>query len=64
MHNLLFFKAIAHQKLNQQAEATETVKRLYSLLYSLNEPDKDNEYFPILQRIFGDNFNITFNNKK
>lgn len=63
MHNLLFFKAIAHQKLDQHDKATETVKRLYSLLHTLDEPDKDNEYFPILERIFGTKFNIRFEEK-
>ena len=60
MHNLLFFKAIAHLKLNQEQEALDTVKRLYTLLHTLNEPDKDKEYFPILERVFGKKINIDF----
>lgn len=60
MHNLLFFKAIAHLKLDQEEEAHATVKRLYALLYTLNEPDKDNEYFPILERIFDKKLIIEF----
>ena len=60
MHNLLFFKAIAHQKLNQEDQTLETVKRLYTLLHTLNEPDKDNEYFPILERVFGKKMAIEF----
>lgn len=60
MHNLLFYKAVALLKLDKEKEALETVKRLYSLLYTLNEPDKDNEYFPILERVFGKKINIEF----
>jgi hypothetical protein len=60
MHNLLFFKAIAHMKLDQNEEALITVKRLYTLLHTLDEPDKDNEYFPILERIFNKKIIIEF----
>lgn len=63
MHNLLFFKAIAHLKLNQQEESKDAVKRLYTLLYTLNEPDKDNEYFPILERVFGEQIVLEFKAK-
>ena len=60
MHQLLFFKAISHQKLGQNEEAKQTVKRLYTLLHTLSEPDKDKEYLPLLQRIFND-IEISFN---
>ena len=60
MHNLLFFKATAHLKLGQEAQTIETVKRLYTLLHTLNEPDKDKEYFPILERVYGNKMTIEF----
>ncbi len=63
LHQLFFFKALSHNKLNQDTKALETLQRLYALLHTLNEPDKTVEYQNNIAAIFHKEITISFHNK-
>lgn len=63
LYHLLYFKAISHSKLGQTKEADDAQKRLFTLLYTLKEEDKNAEFLPIFQRNFKKEINIVFDQK-
>ncbi len=60
LHQLLFFKALSHSKLNQEQEKITTLKRLYTLLYTLDEEDKSKEYFETIKTVFNIDLDVYF----
>jgi len=63
LHHLLYFKALSHMQLGQDKESNETLKRLHTLLYTLNEKDKDAELLPIFEKNFNKKVTVIFNEK-
>lgn len=59
-HQLLFFKALSHMKLDQKDEMIITLKRLYTLLYTLNEDEKTKEYIDTIKTVFNIELTVTF----
>ena len=60
LHQLFFFKALAHFKLDQEKEKINTLKRLYTLLYTLSEVDKSKEYFETIKTVFNIDLEVYF----
>lgn len=61
LHQLYFFKALAHLKLDQDKEMLKTLQRLYTLLHTLDEEDKSKEYLETIKTVFNINLEIQFN---
>ena len=60
LHQLFFFKALAHHKLNQDKNKIDTLKRLYTLLYTLDEEEKSKEYFETIKTVFNIDLDVYF----
>jgi len=61
LYHLLYFKSLSELKLGQKEESLQTQKRLYALIYSLDEEDKKREYIQIFDSAFNNKMEVSFN---
>jgi transcriptional regulator with XRE-family HTH domain len=60
LYHLLYFKSLSELKLGKKEESLITQKRLYALLYALDEEDKKREYLQIFDTAFNNKLEINF----
>lgn len=60
LYHLFYFKALSHKALGQKKKANETLKRLHTLLHTLQEEDKIKEFLPIFEKNFKKEIKIIF----